>query len=69
MRDETFGPAIRITSVKDANKTIDLANKSNYGSESCVFTLNLNLAREVAKTTARRSLSTSAEVTTTSSDQ
>jgi acyl-CoA reductase-like NAD-dependent aldehyde dehydrogenase len=51
MRDETFGPAIRITSVKDVNKTIDLANRSRYGLDSCVFTTNLNLAREVAKTT------------------
>jgi glyceraldehyde-3-phosphate dehydrogenase [NAD(P)+] len=49
MWEETFGPVIPITSVKDVDEAIDLANRSKYGLDSCVFTLNINLARKVAK--------------------
>jgi glyceraldehyde-3-phosphate dehydrogenase [NAD(P)+] len=49
MWEETFGPVIPIMRVKDADEAIDLANRSQYGLDSCVFTTNLNLARKVAK--------------------
>ena len=46
---ETFGPVIPIAHVKDVDEAIDLANRSRYGLDSCVFTNNINLARKVAK--------------------
>jgi len=49
MWEETFGPVIPIRRVKDVNEAIDLANRSKYGLDSCVFTNNINYARKVAK--------------------
>ena len=49
MWDETFGPVIPIAHIKDADEAIQLANKSRYGLDSCVFTQDINLARKVAK--------------------
>jgi glyceraldehyde-3-phosphate dehydrogenase [NAD(P)+] len=49
MWDETFGPVIPIARVKDMDEAIQLANKSRYGLDSCVFTQDINLARKVAK--------------------
>ena len=49
MWDETFGPVIPIVRVKDVNEAIELANRSRYGLDSCVFTNNINLARKVSK--------------------
>lgn len=49
MWDETFGPVIPIMHVKDVDEAIELANKSRYGLDSCVFTNDINLARKVAK--------------------
>ena len=49
MWEETFGPVIPIGHVKDAQEAIELANKSRFGLDSCVFTTNINLARKVAK--------------------
>ncbi len=49
MWDETFGPVIPIVRVKDVDEAIELANRSRYGLDSCVFTNNINLARKVAK--------------------
>ncbi len=49
MWEETFGPVIPIARVKDVDEAIDLANKSRYGLDSCVFTNDINLARKVAK--------------------
>jgi glyceraldehyde-3-phosphate dehydrogenase [NAD(P)+] len=49
MWEETFGPVIPIGHVKDADEAIQLANKSKFGLDSCVFTNNINLARKVAK--------------------
>ena len=49
MWEETFGPVIPIRRVKDVDEAIDLANRSKYGLDSCVFTNNINLARKVAK--------------------
>ena len=47
--EETFGPVIPIMRVKDVDEAIELANKSKYGLDSCVFTNDINLARKVAK--------------------
>jgi glyceraldehyde-3-phosphate dehydrogenase [NAD(P)+] len=49
MWEETFGPVIPIGHVKDTDEAIELANKSRFGLDSCVFTNNINLARKVAK--------------------
>jgi glyceraldehyde-3-phosphate dehydrogenase [NAD(P)+] len=49
MWEETFGPVIPIAYVKDVDEAIDLANKSRYGLDSCLFTNNINLARKVSK--------------------
>ena len=47
--EETFGPIIPIVRVKDEDEAIELANKSKFGLDSCVFTTNINIARKVAK--------------------
>lgn len=47
--EETFGPVIPIRRVKDVDEAIDLANRSKYGLDSCVFTNDINLARKVSK--------------------
>jgi glyceraldehyde-3-phosphate dehydrogenase [NAD(P)+] len=49
MWEETFGPVIPIAHIKDVDEAIELANKSKYGLDSCVFTTNINLARKVVK--------------------
>ena len=49
MWEETFGPVIPIGYVKDVDEAIQLANKSRFGLDSCVFTNDINLARKVAK--------------------
>jgi len=49
MWEETFGPVIPVGHVKDADEAIQLANKSRFGLDSCVFTNDINLARKVAK--------------------
>ena len=49
MWEETFGPVIPIGNVKDVDEAIQLANKSRFGLDSCVFTNDMNLARKVAK--------------------
>ena len=49
MWEETFGPVVPIGHVKDVDEAIQLANKSRYGLDSCVFTNDINLARKVAK--------------------
>src|SRR5208282_1178896 len=38
MWEETFGPVIPIGHVKDVDEAIQLANKSRFGLDSCVFT-------------------------------
>jgi glyceraldehyde-3-phosphate dehydrogenase [NAD(P)+] len=49
MWDETFGPVIPIAHVRDPDEAIDIANRSRYGLDSCVFTKDINLARKVSK--------------------
>ncbi len=49
MWEETFGPVIPIGNVRDVDEAIQLANKSRFGLDSCVFTNDMNLGRKVAK--------------------
>jgi glyceraldehyde-3-phosphate dehydrogenase [NAD(P)+] len=49
MWEETFGPVIPVGRVRDVDEAIELANKSKFGLDSCVFTNDINLARKVAK--------------------
>ena len=46
---ETFGPVIPIAHVRDVDEAIELANRSKFGLDSCVFTNDINMARKVAK--------------------
>lgn len=47
--EEPFGPVLPIIRVKSVQEAIELANESEYGLQSSVFTTNLNRAFEVAK--------------------
>ena len=47
--EEPFGPVLPIIRVKSLEEAIDLANESEYGLQSSVFTTNINRAFEVAK--------------------
>ncbi len=47
--EEPFGPVLPIIRVKSLEDAIDLANESEYGLQSSVFTTNINRAFEVAK--------------------
>ncbi|MGQ4834167.1 MAG: aldehyde dehydrogenase family protein [Candidatus Asgardarchaeia archaeon] len=47
--EETFGPVVTIIRVKDIDEAIEVANKSDYGLDSSVFTNNLYNAWKVAK--------------------
>ncbi|MCW1311425.1 MAG: aldehyde dehydrogenase family protein [Candidatus Rehaiarchaeum fermentans] len=47
--EETFGPVITIITVKDKEDAIKIANQSNYGLDSCVFTNDINEAYECAR--------------------
>lgn len=46
--EEPFGPVLPIIRVKDKNEAIEIANRSEYGLQSCVFTENINEAFYVA---------------------
>ncbi|MFV0394661.1 MAG: NADP-dependent glyceraldehyde-3-phosphate dehydrogenase [Coprobacillaceae bacterium] len=47
--EEPFGPVLPIIRVKDVEEAIDIANASEYGLQSAVFTENINSAFQVAK--------------------
>ena len=47
--EEPFGPVLPIIRVKDKDEAIDIANKSEYGLQSSVFTENINEAFYVAE--------------------
>ena len=49
MREETFGPVIPIHHVPDVESAIEVANDTNYGLDSCVFTNDIYDAWKVAK--------------------
>ncbi len=46
--EEPFGPVLPIIRVKDKDEAIEIANKSEYGLQSSVFTENINEAFYVA---------------------
>lgn len=46
--EEPFGPILPIIRVKDAEEAIEIANKSEYGLQSSVFTENINDAFYIA---------------------
>lgn len=46
--EEPFGPVLPIIRVKDKNEAILLANESEYGLQSCIFTKNINNAFYIA---------------------
>lgn len=46
--EEPFGPVLPIIRVKDKDEAIEIANRSEYGLQSCVFTKNIDQAFYVA---------------------
>ncbi|MBO0930191.1 NAD-dependent succinate-semialdehyde dehydrogenase [Fibrella aquatilis] len=48
-REETFGPLAAITTVRDAEEAIQVANKSRYGLSAAVWTTNLDRAAQLAR--------------------
>jgi glyceraldehyde-3-phosphate dehydrogenase [NAD(P)+] len=49
LQEETFGPVVTINRVNDMDAAIEVANNTNYGLDSCVFTTNFYDAWRVAK--------------------
>jgi len=47
--EETFGPVVSIIRVRDIDEAIEIANRSKYGLDSCVFTNNFFTAWKVCK--------------------
>ncbi len=47
--EETFGPVVTVVRVKDEAEALDLASRSRYGLDSCVFTNSLYRMWRVAK--------------------
>lgn len=47
--EEVFGPLVAITTVKDEEEAIRIANKSEYGLSGAVFTKDLRKAFAIAK--------------------
>ncbi|MGH7485135.1 MAG: aldehyde dehydrogenase family protein, partial [bacterium] len=43
-REEIFGPVISVTTAKDADEAIELANDSPYGLGACIYTRSLEIA-------------------------
>lgn len=49
MWEETFGPVIPVHKFDTVDESIEIANRSEYGLDSAVFTMDLNSAWKVAK--------------------
>ncbi len=47
--EETFGPVITIIRVNSYEDAIKIANQSEYGLDSCIFTKNIDLAMDAAQ--------------------
>ncbi|MHB8362846.1 MAG: aldehyde dehydrogenase family protein [Patescibacteria group bacterium] len=47
--EEPFGPVLPVIRIKSVDEAIDIANKSEYGLQSSVFTKNIDTAFEVAE--------------------
>lgn len=48
MQEETFGPVLPIMTFKDLSEAIDLANDSEYGLTSSIYTQNIDVAMRAA---------------------
>jgi glyceraldehyde-3-phosphate dehydrogenase (NADP+) len=48
-REEIFGPVLPIIAVEDEEESLELANSSEYGLDSCVFTKDLDRALRMAR--------------------
>lgn len=48
-REETFGPIAAITTVRDADEAIRLANESRYGLSAAIWTADLDRAAKLAR--------------------
>lgn len=48
MKDEVFGPVAPVASFKDIDSAIEMANDSNYGLQSTVFSSNISNALKIA---------------------
>jgi succinate-semialdehyde dehydrogenase/glutarate-semialdehyde dehydrogenase len=46
-RNETFGPVVAITRVKDVDEAVRLANDTSYGLNASIWTSNLQRGREI----------------------
>jgi glyceraldehyde-3-phosphate dehydrogenase [NAD(P)+] len=55
--EETFGPVVTLIRVSSIDQAIEVANKSRYGLDSCVFTNNIYTAWKVAKALEEGSIS------------
>ncbi|HYX45152.1 MAG TPA: aldehyde dehydrogenase family protein [Acidimicrobiales bacterium] len=47
--EETFGPVLPVVRVADLDEALDVANRSRYGLDSCIFTTNLESAWRAAR--------------------
>jgi acyl-CoA reductase-like NAD-dependent aldehyde dehydrogenase len=47
--EETFGPVLTVVRVADVEEALEVANRSRYGLDSCVFTSNLEKAWYAAR--------------------
>ena len=47
--EETFGPVLPIVAVRDLEAAVDVANRSRYGLDSCVFSSDLDQAWRAAR--------------------
>jgi len=47
--EETFGPVLAVVPVDDLDEALEVANRSRYGLDSCVFTSNLDTAWRAAR--------------------
>ena len=49
MHNEIFGPVLPITTFKDFDEAVAMANDCEYGLTSSIFTQNLDIAMRVSK--------------------
>ncbi|MDP8909956.1 MAG: aldehyde dehydrogenase family protein, partial [Chloroflexota bacterium] len=47
--EETFGPVLTIVRVDDLEAAVEVANRSRYGLDSCIFSSSLDRAWEAAR--------------------
>ncbi len=47
--EETFGPVAALTTVRDAEEAVTLANRSDYGLSGNLWTRDLDRARKLAR--------------------